>query len=283
MLRNIKNATRITLRFIYISEGLEEPTGIFRQARTSIGTNVKYGYETEIPLRGEWKDYSIIYYGENNIERFSPPEILKAEDALIEQVFRNRKSYDPLEKVRKLGYRIETGSLKRNDIDQIYQVYRDAFTRYLFEITPETVRNLLDNEDVRVAVARDLNDQIVAIIVGEIAEIRTDLGNLKICELSDEATLKPHRGMGLNQACVKALIEELNNSGIDLIYQEDRACHIAVNQQSANLGFMYAGRLNKHCVIGGDREIQEEGPYENLNVVYLPGWFNERIKRNFRK
>jgi hypothetical protein len=54
-----------------------------------------------------------------------------------------------------------------------------------------------------------------------------------------------------------------------LFYAEARACHKPINQSFFNMGFRYAGRLNKQCVLSGDHEVNENGPYENLNVWYF--------------
>ena len=123
------------------------------------------------------------------------------------------------------------------------------------------------------ALARDNNGNIVSVAVAEVAEILTDRGLLRISELSDEATHPYHRNKGLNQSCVSALVQELlatYGGKIHLIFEEDRAPSRGVNQQSANLGFRYAVRLNRHCRINADRDIEVEGPYEDLNVWYLP-------------
>lgn len=262
-LKEVSGATRITLRMIASKDSI----GMISQLMNT---------EALIPLNKEWKDYLILYLGENERERCTPPEVWKAEDMLLQQLLQNtqRRGKDEIfQRIRGNGYRIEIldKNISGREIREVFEIYREAFPRYTFPLTRENIRGLITSPQTLVAVARDFNDKIVSISVAEIASVETDLGELTISELSDEATLRAHRGRGLSQACILSLIDELYRMGIGVIYEEARATHIGVNKAAIRLGFNYGGRLMQHCVIGGDKEVYSQGKFEDLNVFYLPG------------
>jgi hypothetical protein len=259
-LRDSSGTSRITLRFI-----------------TPVGFEIPNS-EAVIPLDDRWTGYQIIYYGENLLERMTTPDILEQEDEIVSWVLNNRRSDSPLERVRGLNYTITILSdPTSNDIKQFSRVYSEAFeengnVKYMFDINETNVRELVTNNTSVVTVARNYDGQIVSTIIGETSVINTSHGNLTICEYSDEATLRTYRKLGLSQACLQLLGEELySDSVVDLLYAEARALHIGANKVPANLGYRYDGRLIQHCFIGGDKEV--EGYHwreEDLNVWHLP-------------
>jgi len=82
------------------------------------------------------------------------------------------------------------------------------------------------------------------------------------------ATLRSHQGKGLSKTITSDLLEEISPM-VDLIYAEARACCFSINKVFYDLGFNFAGSLQKQCVLSGQHDVSEEGPYENLNVWYL--------------
>jgi len=228
--------------------------------------------ESRIPLNKDWNGYEIVYLADNHSERMSPKEILQQEDELVRNVIENTRVENNLERIAKDGYKVEIlKSVNPEGLSQIVEIYQKSFTWYLFEMTPENIKGLITNPNARTSVVRNPDGKIVSICVAETARIETNHGILNICELSDEATHPEYRRRGLNQACIETLISHLyREDNIDLIFEEARAPHIGVNKVAAKLGFIYAGRLHKHCVIGGTKEVPENNLYENLNVWYLP-------------
>ncbi len=257
-LRDSTHATRITLRFlttfpiIEYGEGLSEYRSI----------------EAEIPLTGRWEGVRIIYAGHNSPERFVPTNISRQEYDLIANLLAEQRKGTITRRVETPGY---TTSILSNpteaDLDQLSQVYSRTFDRYMFPLTRENIASLLSPPNI-VSVARDREGSIVSSVVGEIMELHTSRGDIGLCEYSDEATLTEHRRRGLGKACIQSLYDELKRNGTDVLYAEARACSIGANKVPASLGFKYAGRLKKHCIIGGAKDIAEEGPFENLNVWY---------------
>jgi GNAT superfamily N-acetyltransferase len=226
-----------------------------------------------------------VYLAENDPERMSPREILQQEDELIEAVLRNTSVDNNPRRIEDEGYIVKIlESASEGELRQMQRLLQKSFPRYLYEFTLDSVRDLVNNPSTRTSVARNSEGEIVSICVAETAIIDTNRGNLYISELSEEATDPDHRRQGLNTACMRTLITHLYEEDmIDLIFEEARAPHIGVNRVAAKLGFKYAGRLHKHCVIGGTKEIPEYDSYENLNVWYLPRRFNEVIRKNIKK
>jgi len=245
------NATRINARFF--SEG-------------NYSGNYDANVEARIPLNNGYTGIELLFIGINQPERTSTREINDAEDEII------RNAVSGTRKSRSLSseYRIERLSLENlteNDISLMRDLYRESFVTYTTELNESSIRDMVENS---IVYAVRNNGTIVSTVVAEIANIPTANGNFRICELSEMATLREHRGQGLVTLATEALIEEIYPT-VNLIYAEARACHQAINNSFRNMGFEYAGRLNKQCILSGDHEVQEEGPYENLNVWYLLG------------
>lgn len=242
-----KKATRLNARF-------------FSQA-----TNYGRYVEAKVPLSSNFSGIDLLFVGINEQVRMDKPEILFKEDELIEGIH----SVAPHNRlVLPEGYsleRLDHSTIAKNDIFAMVELYQQAFPTYTTTLDDESVFNMVKNSKVY-GVRHD--DQIVSTSVGEVSSIKTSLGNFNICELSEMATRKDHRGKGLVTLATNALVEEIRPE-MDLIYAESRSCHKAINQSFYNMGFTYAGRLIKQCILSGDHEVSENGPYENLNVWYL--------------
>ncbi|MBI2578208.1 MAG: hypothetical protein HYW26_00705 [Candidatus Aenigmarchaeota archaeon] len=279
IVRDWRYASRITLRFVtryplaertcLASSGIRKPNCF-----SPLGNFYSRGFETEyIPLSGEWQGYGVQYFGENSARRIEQGNAVLKEDEIVFESLRTATSRDPFSKASERGYVTELGIRSDGDIRQLFRLYQAVYRDYVFPLTEENVAELVETPTSIVALARHGSGSIVSVAIAEIAEIETSRGLLRISELSDEATDPSHRSNGLNQACVATLVNELlgrYGNDIHLIFEEDRACSRGVNQQSANLGFRYAGRLNRHCRIDADRDVEVEGPYEDLNVWFLP-------------
>jgi len=231
----------------------------------------KMSEEGRMPLNRKWGNYEILYLAENKPERFSSQEILQKEEELVTNLLDSRVSTKPRQ-IEDDGYFIEIlESPDDNDLKQIQELLQEVFTRYIIPFTWDNVKNLITNPGSVTSVVRTSQREIVSMTVAERMTVETDMGDLYICELSEESTHPDHRRRGLLQACMTSLMSHLYDNGIDLIFEEARASHIGVNKAAVKLGFEYGGTLNKHCIIGGTSEIPEKGVYENLNIWYHPG------------
>ncbi len=241
-------------------------------------SGIKFGIdgfeeEARIPLNNGWKGFDLVYVAINLHERKSDAETVNKEDRLILEAMERRKNVDYLLR-NSNEYTFEINRIRKEDIDDIVRLYREAYTRYTVEINSKNVWKMVSNPNAVVVTARH-EGRIVSIGVGEIGSIDMTLEKrskkLEICEISDAATLREHRGKGLYQGIIATMMPELTKR-VHLIFSEARASEMSVNQATVNSGFVYAGRLDGHCVIGGDEEIKEtrngkESRYGNLNVL----------------
>jgi putative beta-lysine N-acetyltransferase len=84
-------------------------------------------------------------------------------------------------------------------------------------------------------------------------------------EMTDCATLTPHRGRGLMQAMLAGMEDELRRQGLRSLYTLARATSAGMNIAFARLGYHYRGRFINNCHIAGDWEDM------NLWVKLLAG------------
>ncbi len=228
--------------------------------------------EARIPLSGIYKDLDLIYISINLPNRVDSTDVRLQEDNLINNVLLNnihlRNHISSSYFVEKLAI----NNLTDIDVFDMVKLYRQAFTTYTAELNNQTVRTMVEHSDVYAVRNIASNNEIVSTVVAEKSDILTNRGIFSLCELSEMATLREHRGQGLVTFATEQLLENLTHLNLNppnLIYAEARACHRAINQSFHNLGFKYAGRLEKQCLLSGDSEIAEHGPYENLNVWYI--------------
>jgi len=241
-----ENATRVNARFL--SSGNYESEDI----------------EATIPLNNGFSGIEILFVGINDPERMSSAEVLEEEERILAE------ACPPERHIRKIPdeYKIEhLKTLQDGDIDTLVELYSEAFTTYTSPLDHESIREMVENSEVYVARYKPTG-RIVSVSVAEIAELKTPVGNIRVCELSEMATFREHRGKGLVTATTYALTRAIRNR-VDMMFAEARACHMPVNRAFHNMEFRYAGRLNKQCILSGDHEVIEEGPYENLNVWYM--------------
>lgn len=232
------------------------------------------GIETiPIPIRG-WDGCGIVYLGENRTDRIEPDDVRQREIELVKESIKTASARDPFHRAHSNGYRVELhhGITNDKDVRKLHELYTSVYRDYVFPLTEDNVAELVQNPESITAFIRGRDNDIAAAAVAEIARIPINGKNLLVCEISDEATHPNYRGNGLNQACVQSLVDELlkNKEELNLIYAEDRAVSRGVNQQSANLGWRFAGTLNRVGRIDADSDIKVEGPYEDLNVWFYP-------------
>jgi hypothetical protein len=228
--------------------------------------------EARIPLNNGHTGIELLFIGYNTEDRRSIQKVVIAEDDIVEKV--KSREITPHEQIQ-LDYSVEKltpQNTTQQDIKDMVALYEEAFTTYTTTLDYKAVEDMIANSVVYGV--RDRNNKVVSTVVGEVATIETTNDRIRVCELSEMATLREHRGHGLVTYATKMLIDDVRND-LDLIYTEARACHYAINRAFFNLDFEYAGRLNKQCILSGDSEISESGPFENLNIWYvLPNEIN---------
>ena len=231
-------------------------------------TTVPYwvNLEARIPLNNGHSGTDFIFVGVNEPSRVDGAEIIAAENNLVRRVL----AVPGHEIIIPSGYdiqRLTTENVTQNDIEQMSRLYQQAFPTYTSDTSPSAVTSLIQNTIAFGARSLETG-QIVSTTVAEIANIPTSFGDFRLCELSEMATLREHRGRGLSEAISQQLVEAIRNN-VDLIYAEARASHEPINRVFHNIGFDFAGRIMKQCILSGDSDVHESGPYENLNVWYM--------------
>lgn len=230
----------------------------------SKGANYKKNIEARIPLNNGFSGIELLFIGVNTPGRIDPPEIIRAEDEIIMNAqLHKRKNNHVLPE----GYQIEkltSQNLREQDINDLKEMYAEAFKTYTTLLDEKAIKGMIERSVVYVA---RYHGRIISSSVGEISKLNTPGRSFRICEMSEMSTKREHRGKGLIILESEQLIDDIR-SRIDLIYAESRACHFPINRAFYDLGFSYAGRLNKQCILSGDHEVSEKGPYENLNVWY---------------
>ncbi len=242
-------ATRMTSRF-FVRERMEH---ILEEAR--------------IPLSDNYAGLDLLFLGKNTQERQDDQATKYLEKKMIAEVLAAK--IHPHEHISN-DYSVQRLTcVDEKDERALVALYQEAFTTYTTSLNPEAIRAMVEHSIVY-AVREKRTGDIVSIVVAEMSHMETSHREFGICELSEMATKEEHRGKGLVTYATQLLIEEIKDD-VDMIYAEARACHRAINQSFRNLGFHYGGRLEKHCILSGAHEVEEQGPYENLNVWYVQG------------
>ncbi len=226
--------------------------------------------EANIPLEpaGEpTRALALAYIGFNLSDRTETQETIAQEHQMLSEIL---ASAPKITSRFPDGYTIEQLTEPHPcDVAGLVSLYQEAYPRYTAPLDEQSVKAMIESSIVYIA-RHAASREIASVCVGEIAKIPTGEGPFVISELSEMATRKEHRGKGLVTHVTKQLLSD-PQFAIDLAYAEARAPSRAINTCFHHLGFTYAGTLAKHCVISGDAQIHEQGPYENLNVwYYLP-------------
>ncbi len=259
-------ATRTTIR-AFVRSGLVE----------GLRAESPYPVEASFDASNAVPGHDLVYFGRNAESRMPPAEVLGSE---LESVA--RMSALPRTGLLEAMRRIESNgySLSRlngngmGEIPRLVELYAEAYQEYTFQLSPQTIRDMLSNGNI-VIVGRDSGSGVVSSLVAEHVALDMEGGRtVHLFELSDFATFRAHRGMGLitlmQMEAIRAIRDAYGEGAI--IYAEDRAAWTAVNRSSQRAGMDYCGTLLQHCVIVSDRDFGEQGRLENLNVwAHVPG------------
>lgn len=264
-------ATRTTVRAFMTPE-------IRRQLQAELTDHTTTGVvEVHFPVDNVFPGYELVYVGHNAESRMPAAGILEEEIRSVEDIMRTIEVVSEvaaMQRLRRSGYRTSRlTDCNERQLDQLLALYTEAYEDYTFDITPQTIGDMLDNGNLVLVGVHEKAD-IVSAMIAEHAELTVDGTTVHLYELSDYATLRAHRRHGLITAMQIAAINSiraLEHGGEAIIYAEDRAPWTAVNISSQKAGMQYAGTAIKHCRFVADRDIAEQGGLENLNVwVALP-------------
>jgi len=136
-------------------------------------------------------------------------------------------------------------TLDKQDVEEMARLYRQVFASYPFPIhDPDYLARTMAENLIYFGI-RD-NDKLIALSSAEI-----DLGGQN-AELTDFATLRDARGLGLATCLLARMEEEVRRIGIKTVYTIARAYSFGMNITFARRGYTYAGALVNNTQISGD-------------------------------
>lgn len=260
-----KAATRTTIRAFVRKELVESIRRDPVQGQPDI--------EAVVPVDNAVPGYGMVYFGKNTQERMPDKATFRAEMESLERMRAiGLVSRDnALLRVNEAGYSLSSvdgNGQRETDIARLYALYREAYELYTFDITPDTIADMLSNGNL-VIVARDRQSDIASSLIAEHCAIKLEAGPLvHLYEMSDYATFRADRKNGLITAMQIEAIRAIQSihEGTAVVYAEDRAAWEAVNRSSQRAGMYDCGTLLQHCALVSDRSFGELGIYENFNV-----------------
>ncbi len=251
-------------------EGVNRVTArVFLEKKLSESAQIKEYKEAEITLNGKFNDFNLVYLGLNTKERKESRYLREAEVHAAKMIDREEKDTnynESIERQIKKNIEIKVGNILDVDVTNILELYKEAYKeRYTFGLNHENISSLLNNKNNIKAIAVD-RDKVVSIGVAEVCNVKVGNENFRFAELSDAATYNNYSKQGLYGATSSALMKELAEQEVDLVYGEARSAHIGVNIVCRRTGRRFSGLLQKHCKISGPKDFNEISDYENLNV-----------------
>lgn len=144
------------------------------------------------------------------------------------------------------GYEMCPGGLRH--AVEIARLYAEVFASYPFPITdPEYITSTM-KANVLYRIVRDAD----GVLVGA-ASAETNL-QLRNAEMTDFATLRSQRGLGLAQHILAALEDDMGQRDILNLYTIARARSAGMNRVFYNRGYEWTGTLVNNCHIAGQFE-----------------------------
>jgi len=262
-------STRTTVRAFVSSPMLEDI-----QIPLQVNGSGTLSVEARIPADNVFVGCQLVYFASNSISRIQDPDILSQELEAVGRINAIR-SADHNEIFSRLhgngfGIRVLREATERH-INTLQALYREAYTDYTFELSPETIHQMISDPENTFIVAQDGCGAIASAMVAEHATVAVNGVDVRLFELSDYATFHSQRGKGLMTAMQVFAADHLRRQHDGaVIFAEDRAAWTPVGISSRKAGMVYGGTLMQHCRLVSDRDIEARGNLEDLNVFYVP-------------
>lgn len=150
----------------------------------------------------------------------------------------------------------------KKDISELSKLYKEIFESYPCPLAHEEYLDTVFQK-MNIFVVITYNEKIVSAASAELNPA------LKAAELTDCATLKSYRGLGLMSIILEKLQQELLSRDYICGYTMARARSFGMNMVFYNLGYEFMGRLINNCDI--------YGAYEDMNI-----WVRDlrKLKKN---
>lgn len=211
----------------------------------------KFILEGEIP--GYFKGKTALCYSFYTDKMRAKSVFIDQEDQIIQKVTSDN-DFDQGGIELPVGYQIR--EVKETEVDKLVSLYREVFISYPSPLLePGYVRQVMKENVFFLAVYKD--EELISAGSAEI-----DFKNSN-AEITDLATYKKVRGMGLATVIITALEKEMQRRKLESLYSLARAGIPGVNRVFCKLGYQYRGRMINNCHIGGR--------YEDMNLWVKPG------------
>lgn len=220
--------------------------------------------EAIVPVHDHPAIAAFAYYGANKPERQTRRETRVAEMDLLERAMRRKNDALPRIDVDVIDPR----NVRDADVEDIASIYREAYTGYLTDLGPDSVRAALSGDNLT-AVIRDENGRVASICVAERACIKVKgTDPVEFAEISDAATRRDCRSRGYYSLAKAHVIRFLQSRYPSIVITtEARANAGAVLVSNTRLGMTMVGYQEQHCVISSDVvDVPQSGRLGNIFV-----------------
>lgn len=246
---------RTVLRTIISDNALEE----FHSRSYPASINQEYSLEATVPL-GDGMNLGWIGTVDQNLSAAPSSNYTHRAGEIHEALEPGNDSETALPE----GYTQEylDGQATLQDRRQTLDLWRDNFNdEYVVSLDMDFVDSFYEG-NVLGSVVRDSEGDIVSTAAAEPARVPTAVGDLEIVELSEFATDPEHAGQGLAEYNGAAVLEPVQEYGVDAVYSQNNAAQPAMSAIATNLGGEMAGILRSHANV--------ENQSQDLVLTYFP-------------
>jgi putative beta-lysine N-acetyltransferase len=165
----------------------------------------------------------------------------------------HQKAREPVDEHAASVFDAEIRPATPADADAMVEIYKQVFESYPFPIhDPDYIRQTMDSHVQYFGAFK--NDRMIAVSSAEMDKPSQN------AEMTDFATLRRYRGLGLAQRLLRTMEKHMKRIGFQTFYTIARALSPGMNITFARCGYEYGGTLTNNTNICGD--------IESMNVWY---------------
>jgi beta-lysine N6-acetyltransferase len=238
---------QLILKVRYLAEANGFDKIICMARRRDWQTFLRYGYVLEAVLKyyHDGEDAFVVSKFRSQ-ERLTSPNLME-EILMIEKVMDRRWDSD----VRPLPAGYEIRLARRDDIPELLELYTGIFETYPSPLIHASYLETVFQTETLFAVCTREGE----IVSAASAEMHPQV---HAAELTDCATKRTARGLGLMSHILSLLEREIADKGYVCAYTMARSRSYGMNNVFYRLGYEFMGRLINNCDIYGD--------YEDMNI-----------------
>lgn len=239
---------QLILKVRYLAEANSFDKIICMARRQDWQTFLRYGYVLEAVIKYYLNGEDAFVVSKFRSQERLTSHNLMEEVLMIEKVM--ERQWDSVS-VRPLPSGYDVRLAKREDIPELLELYASIFETYPSPLIHASYLETVFQQDTLFAVCtRD--GEIVSAASAETHP------HVHAAELTDCATKKTARGLGLMSHILSALEENIAEKGYVCAYTMARSRSYGMNNVFYRLGYEFMGRLINNCDIYGD--------YEDMNI-----------------